>query len=178
MPSPTCSLRSMHESDGEAVLRIYAQGIETGHATFAHDPGDWSQWDAGHLTHSRLVACQDECVIGWAALSPTSSRCVYGGVAEVSVYVAKDAHGLGLGAALLAGLIHASEQNGIWTLQAGIFPENIASLSLHEKYGFETLGTRKHLGKMEHGPMRGQWRDVVLMERRSNIVGCDQESNS
>lgn len=114
---------------------------------------------------------EDGVVVGWAALSRVSSRAVYAGVAEVSVYVAASARRRGVGSALLDELIRCSEANGIWTLQAGIFPENVASLRMHYKHGFRQVGIRKRLGKMETGPYRGRWRDVVLLERRSGVVG-------
>jgi phosphinothricin acetyltransferase len=123
-------------------------------------------WDAGHLPCCRLVARAGGEALGWAALSPVSSRCVYGGVAEVSVYVAERARGRGVGRLLLSELVAASERHGIWTLQAGIFPENQASIALHQRAGFRLVGVRERLGSMD-----GRWRDVVLMERRSAIAG-------
>jgi len=152
--------------DWDAVRSIYQEGIATGNATFAESAPEWDQWDAGHLKTCRVVARSGGQVVGWAALSPVSSRCVYAGVAEVSVYVAERARGQGVGAALLARLIRDSEDEGIWTLQAGIFPENTASIKLHERAGFRMVGTRERLGSMN-----GRWRDVVLMKRRSSIVG-------
>jgi L-amino acid N-acyltransferase YncA len=151
--------------DWEAVRRIYVEGIATGNATFEQSAPEWDRWDAGHLKTCRLVA-RGEDVLGWAALSPVSSRCVYAGVAEVSVYVACGARRRGVGNALMAALIRASEHNGIWTLQAGIFPENAASVKLHQRCGFRMVGTRERVGQMD-----GRWRDVVLMERRSKTVG-------
>lgn len=150
-------------SDREAVARIYAQGIATGHATFETEVPDWETWDRSHLSSCRFVARESEHgeILGWAALSPVSERCVYGGVAEVSVYVASEARGRGVGRALLQALVEASEDAGLWTLQAGIFPENEASLCLHESCGFRRVGTRERLGQL-----RGVWRDVVLLERR------------
>ncbi len=145
---------------------IYLEGIATGNATFEQSAPEWAQWDAGHLRVCRLVARSAEAVLGWAALSPVSSRCVYGGVAEVSVYVAERARGQGIGYRLLSRLVSDSEAAGIWTLQAGIFPENAASIRLHAAAGFRVVGTRERLGCMN-----GRWRDVVLMERRSDVVG-------
>jgi L-amino acid N-acyltransferase YncA len=157
----------MRPEDWPAVLAIYLEGIATGHATFEQSAPEWDKWDAGHLAAARIVARSDNGdVLGWAALSPVSSRCVYAGVAEVSVYVAESARGRGVGRALLERLIDDSEANGIWTLQAGIFPENIASFSLHQSAGFRIVGNRERLGQMN-----GRWRDVVLLERRSEVAG-------
>ncbi|MDP6707385.1 MAG: N-acetyltransferase family protein [Alphaproteobacteria bacterium] len=166
-------IRPMREGDAAAVLAIYRAGIETGHATFETEPPAWDRWDDGHLAACRLVAEADGEVLGWAALSPVSSRPVYRGVAEVSLYLALAARGRGLGRQLLEALIEASEAAGIWTLQAGVFPENEASMRLHQALGFRALGTRERVGRMAHGPMRGRWRDVVLLERRSAVTGLD-----
>jgi phosphinothricin acetyltransferase len=157
----------MTPSDWPSVAGIYREGIATGHATFNTDAPTWEEWDAGHLAHSRLVAAEGEEVLGWAALIPVSDRCVYAGVVEESVYVGARARGRGVGRALLEGLIAASEERGIWTLQAGIFPENIASIVLHEKLGFRLVGRRERLGRMASG----EWRDVLLLERRSTKIG-------
>jgi phosphinothricin acetyltransferase len=159
-------MRPMKEADGEAVLRIYAQGIATGDATFEAAAPPWEEWDRTHLPHSRIVAEMDSLVVGWAALSPVSDRCVYGGVAEVSVYVASGARGKGIGLALLDALVRSSEAEGIWTLQAGLFPENVASVRIHERVGFRAVGVRERLGQLA-----GVWRDVLLMERRSQVQG-------
>ena len=148
----------------QAVARIYREGIATGHATFETEVPSWEAWDASHLPSLRLVALLDE-VVGWAALSPVSSRCVYEGVAEESVYVAEQARGQGVGRALLESLIARSEEAGIWTLQTSIFPENVASLELHRRVGFRVVGTRERIGR--HG---GVWRDTVLLERRSTAA--------
>ena len=151
-----------------AVRAIYAEGIATGTATFATEPPAWADWDAGHLAAGRLVAADEAGrVLGWAALSPVSGRCVYAGVAEVSVYVAGAARGQGVGRALLAALVAASEAAGLWTLQAGIFPENAASLRLHEAAGFRLVGRRERIGRL-----RGHWQDALLLERRSAVVGA------
>jgi phosphinothricin acetyltransferase len=158
-------LRPEHWPDART---IYEEGIATGHATFETAPPTWQEWNASHLEAPRLVACEGDRVVGWAALSPVSSRCVYGGVAEVSVYVSAASRGRGVGTLLLERLIRDSEDRGIWTLQAGIFPENTASVSVHRKLGFAEVGRRKHLGKL-----KGQWRDVLLLERRSTTVGVD-----
>ena len=147
------------------VKAIYETGLATGNASFQTSAPSWEEWDAAHLKHSRLVSTLNNQVVGWAALTPVSGRCVYAGVAEVSVYVHPDSRGLGIGEDLLQELIIESEKNGIWTLQAGIFPENIASLRIHEKTGFRQVGFREKIGQMN-----GKWRDTVLLERRSKIV--------
>ncbi|MHC4137659.1 MAG: GNAT family N-acetyltransferase [Planctomycetota bacterium] len=149
----------------EAVSEIFREGIATGEATFEQACPDWVEWDASHLAACRFVALADRRVVGWAALAPVAERCVYGGVAEVSVYVAASARRTGVGSALLAALVAASEREGLWTLQAGVFPENEASVALHRKHGFREVGTRERLGKLA-----GVWRDVVLLERRSPTV--------
>ena len=146
---------------------IYEAGIATGQATFTTEAPAWADWDRSHLPHSRLVALDEAGqVLGWAALSPVSSRCVYGGVAEVSVYVAADARGQGVGRLLLGALVHSSEIQGLWTLQAGIFPENAASLALHAAHGFRPVGRRERIAQLA-----GVWRDTLLLERRSATVG-------
>jgi phosphinothricin acetyltransferase len=155
------TIRPMGESDWSSVRAIYLQGIATGNATFAGTAPEWLAWDASHLPSCRLVADAGITILGWAALSPYSRREVYSGVAEVSIYVAEFARGQGIGAALLSALITESEEQGIWTLQAGIFPENEASIQLHRWSGFRIVGTRERIGQMN-----GRWRDVVLMERR------------
>lgn len=148
------------------VADIYEQGIATGNATFQTSAPSWEEWDGAHLKHSRLVAMEGDEVLGWAALTPVSGRCVYAGVAEISVYIAAKARGKGIGALLMQQLITSSESHGIWTLQAGIFPENTASLKLHSTSGFRTIGIREKIGKMA-----GIWRDTVLLERRSKVAG-------
>ncbi len=162
-----CRVGPMQPSDWEQVRTIYAQGIATQQATFELIASDWSTWDAARLPVPRLVA-QDAngLVTGWGALSPVSSRCVYAGVAEVSVYVAETWRGQGVGGLLLQALVMQSEAAGLWTLQAGIFPENIASIALHHACGFRTVGCRERLGQLN-----GFWRDVLLLERRSMVVG-------
>ena len=160
-------IRQLHAEQADAILEVYQQGIDTGHATFQQQEPSWPEWDAAHLAAPRLGAFVCGALAGWVALSPTSSRCVYAGVAEESVYVADRFASQGVGGLLLNALITASEQAGFWTLTAGIFPENMASIALHKKAGFRTLGRRERIGKMSHGPMAGQWRDVILMERRS-----------
>ena len=160
------AIEAMYEKDWPMVREIYAEGISTGNATFETSPPEWKSWDAGHLQTGRLVARLQNQIVGWAALSGVSSRCVYAGVAEVSVYVGQQFRGLGIGGKLLAALIESSERDGIWTLQAGIFPENVASVELHKSHGFRVVGTRERLGSLG-----GQWRDVLLLERRSNVSG-------
>jgi phosphinothricin acetyltransferase len=147
------------------VRAIYEEGIAGGDATFETAAPSWNAWDASHLPAHRVVARRDGDVVGWAALSPVSERCVYAGVAEVSVYVAWAARGQGVGRALLGELVRSSESAGIWTVQAGVFPENEASLALHRACGFRIVGVRTAIGKH-----RGVWRDVVLLERRSPEV--------
>jgi L-amino acid N-acyltransferase YncA len=152
----------------DEVRQIYEEGIATGLATFETVVPDWETWDGSHLPFARLVAVSGARVAGWAALSPVSDRCAYGGVAEVSVYVAEASRGQGIGSILLERLVDASEDGGIWTLQAGIFAGNQGSMELHRKAGFREIGRREKLGKLN-----GQWRDVVLLERRSTRVGVD-----
>jgi L-amino acid N-acyltransferase YncA len=156
----------MTEADWPSVRDIFLQGIATGIATFETSAPSWSEWNARHLPACRLVARSGVEVLGWAALSPVSSRRVYAGVAEVSIYVAERARGRKLGARLLDALVRESEKNGVWTLQAGIFIENEASIQLHGQAGFRVVGRREKLGCLN-----GRWRDVVLMERRSAIAG-------
>lgn len=150
----------------EGVKKIYAEGIASGHATFQADIPSWEEWDAAHIKNSRLVAIEDEKLLGWAALTPVSGRCVYAGVGEASVYVGESARGKGFGKKLLKALINESEKSEFWTLQAGIFPENIASLKIHEECGFRIIGNRERIGQMN-----GKWRDTLLLERRSKKVG-------
>ena len=150
----------------QGVRAIFLEGIAGGHATFETEAPGWQVWNKGHLPEPRLVAVDGERVVGWGALSPVSERCIYGGVAEVSVYVARSSRRLGIGKSLLIKLIQRSEQRGIWTLQAGIFPENVASVRLFRSCGFRIVGTRVRLGELQ-----GIWRDVLLLERRSDIAG-------
>jgi phosphinothricin acetyltransferase len=159
-------LEAMARTDWAEVRAIYVEGIATGDATFETEAPAWERWDATHRPGERFVAREGGAILGWAALSAVSDRCVYGGVAEVSVYVAAAARGKGVGSALLRQLIEASEGASVWTLQAGIFPENRASVGLHERLGFRQVGRRERLGKMN-----GVWRDVLLLERRSVRAG-------
>jgi L-amino acid N-acyltransferase YncA len=157
----------MRATDAEAVLRIYGDGIATGVATFDTTVPAWPEWHAAHRPDSRFVARIDGSIVGWTALSPYSGRQVYSGVAWESVYVAAAARGQGVGAALLTRLLPASERAGVWTLIAGIQVENLASLRLHERIGFRRIGVQQRVGR----DGSGQWRDVVLLERRSEAVG-------
>ncbi len=156
------SLRTLRPDDWPAVATIFEEGIASGQATFETAAPSWRDWDDAHLREPRLVAWRGDEVVGWAALSPASGRCVYRGVAEVSVYVATTARGQGVGRALLERLVAESERRGLWTLQAGVFPENTASVALHHACGFRTVGVRERLGQL-----RGVWRDVLLLERRA-----------
>lgn len=160
-------IENMKETDWQQVSAIYLAGIKTEIATFQSEVPTWEEWDKGHLTTCRFVARTGEKLLGWAALSAVSSRCVYAGVAEVSVYISEEHKGKGVGTSLLNYLIQQSEEEGFWTLQAGIIKENIPSRMLHKKCGFREIGYREHLGKMNNG----KWHDVILMERRSKIIG-------
>jgi phosphinothricin acetyltransferase len=168
MTAPGIGIRAMTDADAGAVLAIYQAGIETGHATFETAAPDWAGFCAGRLPQHRLVAVDPDtgAVLGWAALSPVSDRCAYAGVAENAVYVHPDARGRGIGEALLRALVGSAERAGIWTVQTGVFPENAASLALHGKAGFRVVGLRERLGRHD-----GLWRDVLLLERRSPVVG-------
>jgi L-amino acid N-acyltransferase YncA len=163
-------IRTLIEADWPAVSAIFTQGIATRNATFETSAPTWEAWDASHLAEHRLVAEEGGRVVGWAALSPVSDRCCYGGVAEDSVYVAEGARGRGVGRALLEALISSSEAAGIWTIETGIFPENEASVALHERCGFRVVGVRKRLGQLD-----GVWRDVLPLERRSGVVGAQAD---
>jgi L-amino acid N-acyltransferase YncA len=156
----------MRAEDRNAVQAIYWEGIATDNATFECAVPEWENWDKSHLCEPRLVALLDGNVIGWAALSAVSARGVYAGVAEVSVYVAAGARGRSIGKALLQALVVASELAGIWTLQASIFRENSASIALHRACGFREVGYRERIGRLS-----GMWRDTILMERRSEVIG-------
>lgn len=160
------TVTKMQDDDWHSVKAIYREGIATGNATFEESVPEWEVWDKDHLRSCRLVVREEGQVVGWAALSPVSSRCVYAGVAEVSVYVAAMARGRGIGKALLQMLVEDSEREGIWTLQASIFPDNEASLALHKACGFREIGYRERIGRLG-----GVWRDTVLLERRSKVAG-------
>ena len=156
----------MKESNWISVAKIYKEGIDTGMATFETEVPSWDLWNKNHIESCRLVARYNDKLVGWAALSGVSSRCVYGGVAEVSVYVAHKARGNRVGEQLLTQLIDESEKLGYWTLQSGIFPENVVSINLHRKLGFRTIGYRERIGQLQ-----GVWKDNILMERRSRKTG-------
>jgi phosphinothricin acetyltransferase len=161
------AIRPMVDADAAAVLAIYQAGIDTGNATFEPAAPDWPRFCAGTLPDHRLVAADPDTgqVRGWATLSPVSDRCVYTGVAENAVYVHPDARGHGVGETLLRALVEGAERAGIWTVQTGVFPENTASLAVHEKVGFRVVGRRERIGRH-----RGAWRDVLFLERRSRVV--------
>ena len=156
----------MLPSHWESVKQIYAEGIASGNATFQTAIPTWIEWDEAHVKNSRLIAVEDTEVLGWAALTPVSGRCVYAGVGEVSVYVSEKTRGKGVGKKLLNALINESEKNNFWTLQAGIFPENYASIKIHEQCGFRIIGSREKIDQSN-----GSWRDTLLLERRSKSVG-------
>ncbi len=159
-------IERMRPGHWPAVRTIYEAGIATGDATFEREAPEWDAWDRGHRPDCRLVAVDGERVLGWVALSPTSSRRVYEGVVWVNIYVAQDVRGRGVGRALLEAVVEASEVAGIWTLQAAILVENAASLALHRRVGFRRVGVQERLGR----DATGRWRDVVLMERRSEAA--------
>jgi L-amino acid N-acyltransferase YncA len=162
---PSVELRALTEDDWTAVASIYWDGMRDGLATFETEVPSWEDWNAAHLADHRLVAEIFDEVVGWAALSPASSRRCYSGIAENSVYVARETRGLGVGRTLLEALIAGAEAAGIWTIQTSIFPENLASLALHKGCGFRVVGTRERIGKRD-----GIWRDTVLLERRSGVT--------
>ncbi len=159
-------IRTITQDNYSEVTGIYRQGIATGIATFQEDIPDWESWDKSHLPHCRIAAFEGEEMTGWAALTPVSGRCVYAGVAEVSVYVAEKFRGRGVGELLLNSLIAQSEAAGLWTLQSGIFSTNTGSIRLHEKCGFRQVGYREKIGRKN-----GVWKDNIIMERRSKIIG-------
>lgn len=163
------TITSMHDVDWPAVRDIFVQGIAFGHATFETEPPTWEHWNAEHLSHSRFVARVDSNVVGWIAIKRVSNRMCYAGVGEVSYYIAEGNRGRGIGKQLLQAAITASEENGLWMLTAGIFPENTASCRLVEALGFRLVGRRERIGNMN-----GVWRDTLLYERRSRVVGTDE----
>ncbi len=162
------NFRPMTADDWTNVAEIYKQGIETGNATFQQEIPTWDDWNNGHIKSCRIISEINNEIVGWAALTAISGRCVYAGVAEVSVYIANKYRGQKIGTKLLDKLIIESENEKLWTLQAGIFPENFASLKIHEELGFRKIGHREKIGKMN-----GIWRDTVLLERRSKLIGID-----
>lgn len=160
-------IEEMRPEHWPQVRAVYLEGVATGHATFETEAPEWERWDAAHLPFARLVALAEGArVLGWAALGPVSGRKAYAGVAEVSVYVGEKFRGEGLGRALLEALVRESEAGGVWTLQASIFPENAASVALHFACGFREVGRRERVARL-----RGVWRDTILLERRSKVVG-------
>jgi L-amino acid N-acyltransferase YncA len=161
-------VRELCKEDYPLVKLIYEQGIATKNATFETTAPDWEEWNKKYIENCRFVAVSNGKVVGWAALSAVSGRCVYAGVCEVSVYIHEDHKGKGIGKKMLNALITASEQNSIWTLQSGIFPENAVSIKLHLDLGFREVGRREKIGKMD-----GIWRDTVLLERRSGVIGTN-----
>ncbi len=163
------TLRTLEPTDWPRVREIYRTGIETGDATFERTVPEWEVWDASRRAEPRLAAVRDGRVVGFAALSPVSKRAVYAGVCEVMVYVADGARGQGIGRLLMEELVRASEAAGVWTLQASVFPENVASILVHERVGFRQVGRREMIGRFHDG----RWRDTVLLERRSRVVGVD-----
>ncbi len=168
LPAPrllSVDVRDLRPDDWPEVSRIFAEGIATGNATFETEVPGWEQWDAAHLAEHRFVAQKDGRVVGWVALAPVSPRACYAGVAEVSAYVGEEARGEGVGAELQAAVVESSERAGIWTLQTGVFPENEASRRLLRRFGFRAVGTQERIGRLH-----GVWRDVVLLERRSEVI--------
>ncbi|NML56238.1 GNAT family N-acetyltransferase [Chryseobacterium cheonjiense] len=159
---------SINKNNYPDIAEIYQQGINTGMATFETSAPSWESWNENKLQHSEIIAFENSEALGWAALSKVSSRCVYEGVAEVSIYIAENHRGKGVGKILMEHLIRESEDNGIWTLQSGMFPENKATIALHKLFGFRIIGYREKIGKLN-----GVWKDSVIMERRSTIVGTE-----
>lgn len=159
-------IRAMQDSDGPKVIEIYAYGLKTRNATFETKVPTWEEWTAKHLKHSRFVYEHNGEAVGWVALSPVSSREVYKGVAEVSIYVGENYLGQGIGTKLMQTVIESSEANGIWTLYTSLFPENAASVKLHTNLGFRQIGIREKIACLD-----GIWRDTLILERRSAVVG-------
>ncbi|GHF30271.1 phosphinothricin N-acetyltransferase [Kordiimonas sediminis] len=166
------TIRPYSSLDWEFVKRINQEGIETGHATFDAQPKERSVWENDSYDWSQFVAVSDTGeVCGWVCMWPTSDRCCYSGIAEISIYISKSARGQGVGKALINEAVKASEENGFWTIVAGVFPENTASVKLHHACGFRTVGVREKMGLMAYGPLKNVWRDNLLLERRSKTVG-------
>lgn len=176
LPPMSLTVTAMEPRHWPQVEAIFRAGIETGHATFESAAPTWERFDASHLATHRVVALDDavldvDVVLGWAAVSAVSAREVYAGVVEHSVYVSDAARGRGVGRALLESLVASTEAAGIWTIQSSVFPENVASLALHRALGFREVGRRQRIARMTHGELAGRWRDTVLLERRSAVVG-------
>jgi phosphinothricin acetyltransferase len=159
-------VREMTQQDGTRVLEIYKMGLDTRNATFETETPSWADWDAKHLKHTRFVYVENEKILGWVALTSTSIRKVYSGVAEISIYIDTNSLGRGYGSMLMEKAINSSEEHGIWTLFSSVFPENVGTIKLHEKFGFRKVGTREKIAQLD-----GEWRDTVLFERRSKQVG-------
>lgn len=159
-------IETMKPDDWDAVRAIYAAGIATGNATFETEPPSWEVWDEKHIPHCRLVARSEGQIVGWVAMTPTSSRKAYAGVCEHSIYIAESARGKGVGKKLLTAFIEDTERAGVWTLHTSIFPENVASLALHKSCGFREIGYRERIAQLN-----GVWRTTVMLERRSRVVG-------
>ena len=166
----TVTIEAFRPEDWEAVRAIYAEGIATGNATFETEVAPWERWNAGHLQSCRLVARREGRVIGWTALSSVSARFAYRGVVEESIYIAGEARGQGIGKRLLSAVIEAAETEGLWTIQTSIFPENTASIALHQACGFRVVGQRERIARLH-----GVWRSTVFMERRSQVVGVEDD---
>jgi L-amino acid N-acyltransferase YncA len=158
----------MTREDSARILEIYEMGLTSRNATFETTVPSWTEWDSKHLKHSRYVYTDQDRILGWIALLPVSTRKVYIGVAEVSVYTDTGFLGIGIGSNLMEKVIRSSEKEGIWTLVSSVFPENKATLKLHYKFGFRLIGTREKIAQLD-----GKWRDTVLLERRSKIVGIE-----
>jgi len=158
-------IRDLRPGDWPEVARIYAEGIATRNATFETEVPGWEEWNGAHLGEHRFVAEEDGEVLGWIALAPISTRCCYAGVAEISAYVRERARGRGVGATLLEAVVRSTERAGIWTLETGVFPENEPSLALLKRFGFREVGVRERIGQLD-----GVWRDVVFLERRSEVI--------
>ncbi|WP_313555105.1 GNAT family N-acetyltransferase [Miniimonas arenae] len=166
----TIVIAPMASEHAAAVLEIYAAGIETGIATFQSEVPTWATFDEGHSSSHRFVAIAGSSVLGWAAVSPVSGRCVYAGVVELSIYVHPTARGRGVGRSLIDAVLGAAADAGIWTVQSGVFPQNAASLALHASAGFRVVGVREAIGQMTHGPFADRWLDVVLLEKRLGLT--------